>query len=346
MTTQEFRDKARLVHGDLIDCTNIDFNGDLKRAVTIYCTECNQSYNDVLPTQLLKGYSCPYHSTKAKEFIKKGVEKYGDKYEYITDRNNSDYWGIGITGLSSENCKIGVRCKKHNNIFETHADTFLSGKELCPICKFEESKINISIRNVSNYSKNGEIYVHNDCSDKKLISKISVFLKKNTTALDNYWKHNVFINEDYTIDVEIVELNDLNKEWRGLTIRIDDNGKIPDFIQFGIVITSELQITRFNNSDGKNNVKEIKNLIGLPMLLYGNLKCVNIDLKSIIGVPEEIYGNFNVKNNNIECLEGCPKIIHGDFDISNNKIMTIAEFNDVDCEVFGKLNRKNNLFVE
>ena len=329
-----FLKKVKDVNGQIIDCDNIYFDGNLNKKITIYCNECN-TYTDISPKQLLKGYSCPSHSIKTKEFIKKGVEKYGDNYEYITDRNNPNYWGTTITCLSSENCKIGVKCKKHKNIFETYVDTFLSGKELCPICKFEESKINLPIRNISNYNKKGEIYVHNYCKDSKLINKILLFLKNNTITL-----HNIFINEDYTVDVEIIDKNDLNKIWRGFIIRIDDNGELPKFINFGVIITSSLNLINFRSFE------DIKTLRGMPKIMYGNFNCVGVKLKSLIGAPEQIYGNFNIKNNDIESLVGCPKIIHGDFDISDNKIKSLFEFENADCEIFGKLNRKNNLFVE
>ena len=57
-------------------------------------------------------------------------------------------------------------------------------------------------------------------------------------------------------------------------------------------------------------------------------------------------GNMSIKNNDIKNLIGCPKIIYGDFIISNNKIPSVECFDNVECEVFGKLNRKNNLFIE
>lgn len=351
MLLDDFIEKAKISNGELINWVrfkndNYNFDEKLKKTVKIYCNSCKEYHTSVQPSQLIKGYGCPSHSIKTIEFIKKAKSKYGDVYEYITDRNNKEYWGTGITTLTSENCKIGVMCKKHGNIFETHVKGFLDGSELCPICKFEKSKFLIGKRDNSNYNKTENIYIHNECKDNGNINHIIDYLKKHTNVF-GFFEHNLYVNDDLTLDIEMCNLNDLNKDWRGLSICIDEE-KIPSFINFGYIITSCVWVYGglIENGVIAQKVNYIENLCGMPKKLYGDLGCVNTNLKSIIGSPIEIYGNFTVKNNNIETLEGCPKIIHGDFDISNNVIKSIKDFYDVDCEVFGKLNRKNNLFVE
>lgn len=342
LTKEEIIEKIKVIHGDLIDYEKVKFNNNSK-LISIYCNKCKSEYTLTIKN-VLNGYSCPYHSIKAKQFYDLGYEKFGDRFEYITDNTSQKYNGLGVTYIPSPNAKTNILCKKHNNMFETQINDFFSNNEPCPICKFENSNFNKKKRKKNDYyyNKYNKVNIHKTCDDNELIGLIVIFIKEYTNAF-GYYKYNIFINENYEIDIEIDDLNNLNKEWRGLFIYIID-GKLPKYIRFGEIITSNLIVTTvmFN----RNSLEYIENLIGCPKKLYGNLYCINENLKSLVGSPEEIHGNYYVNKNKIKNLIGCPKIIYGDVDISNNSIKTKQEFNDVNCEIFGKLNRKNNLFIE
>ena len=346
LTDREYINELKKIDvNKLINFDTLKLNGN---EIEYKCNKCGETHLYQKRGQVLKGYICYRCDGKLEEFLNLASSKCNKRFSYITDYDDKKYLGTTITRIDSENCKIGVVCNKHKEIFQTKIKSFLNGEELCPICKYENSNFKSKIKkdNFILYKSFNDIYVHKNCTDEKIIDSIISFLCKNT-SYDNFWAHDIFIDENYYINVHIRCLNDLNKEWRGFNIYILD-GELPNNIKFGEVVSSSFNVYSgfFNFDEQKYNVNYINNLIGCPKIIYGNFNCNNVKLKSLECGPNIVYGNMSIKNNDIKNLIGCPKIIYGDFIISNNKIPSVECFDNVECEVFGKLNRKNNLFIE
>ena len=365
LTTEEFINELKKIDiNNLINYNTLIFKGN---EIEYKCNKCGKTHLYQKRGQLLKGYICYTCDGKLESFLNEANEKYNNLFSYITDYDNEENIGFLTTRIDSENCKIGVICNKHKKLFETKIKSFLKGEELCPICKFENSafiskikkKSYINLRKCTNGNNrfnslnkrfsniSTKINIHISCEDIDLINNIICFLISNTSIFTNCWGYDIFIDENYEINAFIIELCDLNKLWRGINVYLTDGG-FPKNIKFNEVVAPSFNVFSgfFNYDSEKYDVNYINNLIGCPNVLYGDFICNGANLKSIEGCTNIIYGNISLKNNIIENLNGCPSIIYGNFDISNNRISSIRCFDEVECEVFGKLNRKNNLFIE
>ena len=127
LTTEQFIEKAKLIHGDKYDYSLTKFiNSKIK--VKIICPihgEFEQSHNKHLSK---KGCSkcgfisrCNLASSNSSEFINKAIKIHGTKYNY----SNVVYTGRGD--------KIIINCEKHGN-FEQTPHNHLAGNG-CPHCR-------------------------------------------------------------------------------------------------------------------------------------------------------------------------------------------------------------------
>ena len=103
-TTEEFINKARKVHGDKYDYSNVEYIGN-KTKVCIICPEHGEFWQT--PNSHLKGIGCPdCAKTTRGGFIKKAREVHGDKYDY----SKVEYKGI--------NTKVCIICPKHGEFWQ------------------------------------------------------------------------------------------------------------------------------------------------------------------------------------------------------------------------------------
>lgn len=102
LTTQEFIERAKKVHGDKYDYSKTDLNNrDEKGRVCIICLEHGEFWQ--LPSNHLNGQKCrkckyeimsKKFSMKTHDFINKSMEIHGDKYDYSkTDLEHRDKKG-------------------------------------------------------------------------------------------------------------------------------------------------------------------------------------------------------------------------------------------------------------
>lgn len=127
LTTEEFIEKARKVHGNKYDYSKVDYKNN-KIKITIICPEHGEFQQ--IPPDHLFGAGCPKcprnRGLSAEEFLKKAREVHGDKYDY----SKVEY-----------NCKstaVCIICPKHGEFFKT-PKRFLSGSG-CNKCLEEKSK--------------------------------------------------------------------------------------------------------------------------------------------------------------------------------------------------------------
>ena len=143
LTTKEFVEKAKQIHGDKYDYSKVDYIST-ETKVCIICPEHGEFWQT--PHAHLNGHRCPNCFGNIKltneEFIKTSKEIHGDKYDY----SKVDY-------ISAET-KVCIICPEHGEFWQTpHMHLSSQG---CPNC---------------NTSKNSKIVqkVENKLNDLKII---------------------------------------------------------------------------------------------------------------------------------------------------------------------------------
>ena len=140
MTTEEFIEKAKKVHGDKYDYSKVEYK-TANDKVCIICPEHGEFWQRA--SNHLRGVSCPkcsHRSTKYtnEEFIAKAREIHGDKYDYskINYVNN--------------HTKVCIICPKHGEFWQS-PNAHLNG-EGCSKCHYDKiSKL---------YRDNTEIFIN------------------------------------------------------------------------------------------------------------------------------------------------------------------------------------------
>lgn len=106
------------------------------------------------------------------QFIKKGVKKYGDHYDY------------SLVIYKNSKTKVKIRCKKHNLIFEQTPNTHLTGKGGCIECKRD------SVRYTKEEAINMSVEVHGDKYDyskvifKNMSDKVKIICKRHNIIFE------------------------------------------------------------------------------------------------------------------------------------------------------------------
>lgn len=136
LTTNEFIEKAKKIHGDKYDYNKVDYINN-RTKICIICKEHGEFWQT--PNKHLLGQGCPecgntmislVKRSNSSEFIEKSRKIHGDKY---------DYSNVKYTNAKTKVCII---CPIHGEFWQL-PDDHLCGKE-CPICK--SSKLEKSVR--------------------------------------------------------------------------------------------------------------------------------------------------------------------------------------------------------
>lgn len=121
MTTKEFIQKAKQIHGDRYDYSKVEYSGN-KAKVCIICKEHGEFWQEA--RMHLSGCGCPICAGRKKmrtsDFIKKARSVHGDKYDY----SKAEYKG------NTE--KVCIICPEHGEFWQ-HAGNHLKGVG-CPKC--------------------------------------------------------------------------------------------------------------------------------------------------------------------------------------------------------------------
>ena len=118
--TEDFIDKAKVIHGDRYDYSRVVYNKAVEK-VEILC-KAHGEFNQI-PSSHLSGVGCPKCAGKNKtteEFIKDAKEVHGDRYDYSKVKYSTTHENISIV------------CIDHG-VFKQTPDNHLSGKG-CPKC--------------------------------------------------------------------------------------------------------------------------------------------------------------------------------------------------------------------
>lgn len=117
--------------------------------------------------------------------------------------------------------------------------------------------------------------------------------------LTKYRVRHYKINDDLTIDANLIELTNFNET------------ELPDYIQFNNVNVFNARWTY------------LKNCKGFPKSCL-TFDASNSDLESLEGCPQEVKHSFDLENcTKLESLKGCPEKILGDFCCKYTKIKNL-----------------------
>jgi len=148
LTTEEFIEKAKLIHGDKYDYSLVDYKQS-RTNVKIICK--NHGEFEQTPNCHLDGCGCQkcgkYSTTK--EFIKSAKEKHGDKYDY------------SLVDYKDNATAIKIICKTHG-VFEQTPSNHL---KYCSCPKCAKEKLKSSTKDFINKAKK----VHDNKYDYSLV---------------------------------------------------------------------------------------------------------------------------------------------------------------------------------
>jgi hypothetical protein len=125
-TTEEFKNKAKEIHGDRYDYSKVDYKNNKLPVVIICCTDGHGEFEQAPANHLFREQGCAkcYGNKKSntEEFKNKAKEIHGESYDY----SEVDYLGCAI--------KVSIICKKQKHgKFEQTPSNHLNGNG-CPKC--------------------------------------------------------------------------------------------------------------------------------------------------------------------------------------------------------------------
>jgi len=131
LTTEEFIEKARELHGDRYDYSEVKYDGN-RRKVVIICNEHGrfqqQAANHASRTRPTGCPECGHLSMveafrkTADAFILQSISLWGDRYDYSQLDYRNSYTHVTIT------------CKEHGCSFEQVPSSHIRGCQGCPYC--------------------------------------------------------------------------------------------------------------------------------------------------------------------------------------------------------------------
>jgi len=129
ITTGEFIKRAKSIHGNKYDYSNVEYK-NLKTKVNIICGD-HGMFTQTPSDHLHGGYGCPTCGGTKKvttdDFIQRAQDKHNNKYQYDN---------INLVNMHS---KVNIECDIHGEFIQRAAD-HLNGSG-CPKCSFEHSGV-------------------------------------------------------------------------------------------------------------------------------------------------------------------------------------------------------------
>ena len=157
LTTNEFIQKARFIHGDRYDYSKVDYV-NYNTNICIICPEHGEF--NVKPSVHLTGHQCPECSgvrrLQESEWITFVKEIHGDKYDY----SKVEYKGV--------NKKVCIICPEHGEFWQL-AKSHKNGCG-CKLCKCSNGESEIKTILFKNNIKFTEQHRFTDCRDKLPLS--------------------------------------------------------------------------------------------------------------------------------------------------------------------------------
>ncbi len=155
MTTKQFIEKARAVHGEKYDYTKVNYINNHTKIIII-CPKHGEFTQR--GSGHLQGYGCKECrkeklSYTTEQFIEKAKQVHGDKYDY----SKVEY--------KHSQSKVIITCKKHGDFEQNPTNHILGGN--CSVCVYEDRKLSLKqfiekarVIHNNKYSYNNFIYIN------------------------------------------------------------------------------------------------------------------------------------------------------------------------------------------
>lgn len=131
LTTEQFIEKAKQVHGDKYDYSKVEYK-NYSTKVCIICPEHGEFWQS--PLNHLSGKGCVncagFFCFNTSSFIKKAKEIYGELYDYSK------------VNFKAVNKKVEIVCPKHGSFWKRPND-FIHKKAGCPYCRMSHLEITV-----------------------------------------------------------------------------------------------------------------------------------------------------------------------------------------------------------
>ena len=169
LTTEEFIERAKAIHGDKYDYSLVEYKTD-KNKVKIICKHCRRIFEQK-PSNHLQGKGClncgqlKSHQKRlktTKEFIKEAKKIYGNKYDY----SEFEYKGAKVKGK--------IWCNTCREFFYTTPSNFLRGRK-CPKCAFKQ-RVDKRSSTTEEFIKNAK-KIHDDKYNYSKVNYINSYTK-------------------------------------------------------------------------------------------------------------------------------------------------------------------------
>ena len=170
MTTKDFINKSKKVHGDKYDYSLVDYKNS-RTKVKIICNNCNKIFHQNPSSHINKqGCGFCYGNIKKSnfDFINKSKEVHGDKYDY------------SLVEYKNTHSKVKIICPEHG-IFEQSPISHIKGFG-CKKCSYLErgKKHRLDITNFVNrsISVHGDLFSYDDVEITTVQVPVKLFCKK------------------------------------------------------------------------------------------------------------------------------------------------------------------------
>ena len=165
LTTEEFIERSKAVHGYQYDYSNVSYKRNSKK-VTIFC-HLHGEFQQT-PYHHFKGEGCPKCSGNVKltteEFIERARAVHGDKYDYSK------------VNYVNNKTKVVITCPEHSDFHKSPYDHFKkTNPQGCPICGIRKRGIDqrLSIDEFVERANKG----HNDKYDYSKVIYVNTYTK-------------------------------------------------------------------------------------------------------------------------------------------------------------------------
>ena len=177
LTKEEFIARAKDVHGDKYDYTNIHYI-NTRTKITIFCPEHGEFLQT--PNAHLSGQGCPICGNAAKiDKLKLSIEDVLYRFKSI----HGDKYSYDFSNYENVKSNISIKCNKHDYWFKQKVYHHLNGNG-CPICnrgvKYSTNEFIIKARSVHGdlYDYSRVNYVNKNVPVEIICHKHGIFLQK------------------------------------------------------------------------------------------------------------------------------------------------------------------------
>jgi len=164
LTTKEFINKAKQIHGNKYDYSLVDYKNN-KTKVKIICSK--HGIFEQVASNHMNGSICPICANRVqyttKEFIEKAKQIHGNKYDY------------SLVVYKGNKGKVKIICPEHG-IFEQTPNNHLSKKVECPKCKNTKYTTEEFVEKAKQI--HGEKYDYSLVNYKNIKTKIKIICPK------------------------------------------------------------------------------------------------------------------------------------------------------------------------